>query len=157
MRKLAAGFAAAAIITGAGCATLGRATFAEPVVHLQDVQLKGLGMTGGSMDVILSVYNPNRFRLDATQMTYRIMVDTVGFANGIVQSRFNVQANDSTLVTIPVSFTYAGIGEAGRQILGTGTVNYRVLGDVTVGTPLGNFTVPYDRTGRFSTLGGRSE
>jgi hypothetical protein len=35
-------------------------------------------------------------------------------------------------------------------------VNYRVLGDVTVGTPIGSFTIPYDRTGRFSTLGGTS-
>jgi hypothetical protein len=33
-------------------------------------------------------------------------------------------------------------------------VNYRVLGDVTVATPVGNFTRPYDRTGRFSTLSG---
>jgi len=30
----------------------------------------------------------------------------------------------------------------------------RVLGDVTVSTPLGNFTRPYDQTGRFSTLSG---
>ena len=36
-------------------------------------------------------------------------------------------------MTIPVSFTYAGIGAAGRQLLNTGAVNYRVLGDVTVG------------------------
>ena len=48
------------------------------------------------------------------------------------------------------------IGEAGRQLINTGTVNYRVLGDVTVSTPLGNFTRPYDQTGRFSTLSGRA-
>jgi hypothetical protein len=36
--------------------------------------------------------------------------------------------------------------------MNTGSVNYRVMGDVTVGTPLGNFTRPYDQTGRFSTL-----
>jgi hypothetical protein len=28
------------------------------------------------------------------------------------------------------------------------------MGDVTVGSPLGNFTIPYSSTGRFSTLGG---
>jgi hypothetical protein len=38
--------------------------------------------------------------------------------------------------------------------MSTGSVNYRVTGDVTVGTPLGNFTRPYDQTGRFSTLSG---
>jgi hypothetical protein len=55
---------------------------------------------------------------------------------------------------IPVNFSYRGVGEAGRQILNTGTVNYPLLGDVTVGSPLGNFTVPYSTSGRFSTLGG---
>jgi hypothetical protein len=33
-------------------------------------------------------------------------------------------------------------------------VNYRVTGDVIVGTVVGNFTVPYSSTGRFNALGG---
>ncbi len=65
-----------------------------------------------------------------------------------------MQENDSTIVTLPLSFTYAGVGAAGRQLMNTGAVNYRVMGDVTVGTPLGNFTRPYDQTGRFSTFSG---
>jgi hypothetical protein len=52
-----------------------------------------------------------------------------------------------------VSFTYAGIGAAGRSLLNTGAVDYHVLGDVTVGSPVGNFTVPYNTTGRFTTTG----
>jgi hypothetical protein len=64
-----------------------------------------------------------------------------------------VQSNDSTQVTIPVNFTYAGIGAAGRSLLNSGAVNYHVLGDVTVGSPVGNFTVPYSTTGRFTTTG----
>jgi hypothetical protein len=65
-----------------------------------------------------------------------------------------VQSGDSTLVRLPLAFTYAGIGNAGRQLLNTGTINYRVTGDVTVGTPLGNFTRPYDQSGRYTALGG---
>jgi hypothetical protein len=37
--------------------------------------------------------------------------------------------------------------------MNTGTVNYRVVGDITVGSSMGTFTLPYDRTGRFSSLG----
>jgi LEA14-like dessication related protein len=118
------------------------------------VKLQGIGLTGGSFDVILSVYNPNGFRLDATQLSYNLFVDTLRFANGTLNQQFTVQENDSTLVTVPINFTYAGVGEAGRQLLNTGSVNYRVAGDVRVATPVGNFTVPYDRTGRFSALGG---
>lgn len=155
MRKMAlAGLAMVAAVGAYGCASVARNAFAEPVVTLRDVRLQGIGMTGGSFDVILSVYNPNGFRLDASQLRYNVFVDSVRFANGTMNQRFTVQEKDSTLVTVPISFTYAGVGEAGRQLLNTGSVNYRVAGDVTVATPVGNFTVPYDRTGRFSTLGG---
>jgi LEA14-like dessication related protein len=143
------------MLASAGCKSIGKATFKEPVVTLQNVQLNGLGLTGGSLDVILNVYNPNGFNLDATRMTYRLMVDSIPFGTGLVESRFTVGGKDSSLVRIPLDFTYSGIGEAGRQLLNTGSINYRVLGDVTVGTPLGNFTVPYDRNGRFSAMSGR--
>lgn len=155
MRKMAlAGLAMVAAVGAYGCASVARNAFSEPVVTLRDVKLQGIGMTGGSFDVILSVYNPNGFRLDASQLRYNVFVDSVRFANGTMNQRFTVQEKDSTLVTVPINFTYAGVGEAGRQLLNTGSVNYRVAGDVTVATPVGNFTVPYDRTGRFSTLGG---
>ena len=156
MRKLAlVGLAAMASFGAYGCASIGRNAFAEPVVTLKDVKLQGIGMTGGSFDVVLSVYNPNGYRLDASQLNYNLFVDTLRFANGTLNQQFTVQEKDSTTVLVPVNFTYSGVGEAGRQLLNTGSVNYRVMGDVTVATPVGSFKVPYDRTGRFSTLGGR--
>ena len=143
------------ILIATACSTLGRQVFAEPQVNFRDVKINGLGLTGGSLDIVLSVYNPNEFRLDATRLTYRLLVgDSIQFGDGVLDSQFTVQEKDSTLVRLPLSFTYSGIGAAGRQLLQSGTVNYRVLGDVTVATPLGNFTRPYDRTGRFSAMSG---
>jgi LEA14-like dessication related protein len=155
MRKLAVVGLAAAVAYGVyGCASVARNAFAEPVVTLRDVKLQGIGLTGGSFDVVLSVYNPNGYRLDATQLNYNLFVDTLRFANGTLNQQFTVQEKDSTIVRVPVNFSYSGVGEAGRQLLNTGSVNYRVAGDVTVATPVGSFKVPYDKTGRFSTLGG---
>jgi LEA14-like dessication related protein len=153
MRRLV-GLSAVTLAAAAGCATLARQAFQEPVVSVRDVRLNGIGLTGGSVDVALNVYNPNNYRLDATRITYKLLFDTVTFATGALTEHQTVQARDTLLVTIPVNFSYRGVGEAGRQILNTGTVNYRLLGDVTVGSPIGNFTVPYSTTGRFSTLGG---
>jgi len=154
MKRLAL-FALAAASAVAGCSRLGRAAFEEPVVHLKDVKIRGVGITGGNLDVVLSVYNPNHFRLDATRLTYTVSMagDSVKVADGALDSRFTVQDNDSTTVTIPVSFTYAGLGAAGKTLMNTGAVNYRVSGDVTVGTPVGNFTRGYSSTGRFTTTG----
>ena len=156
MRRLAVAVAAsAAIVVGAGCSALGHAAFKDPVVHLRDVRVRGVGLTGGSLDVLLSVYNPNHYRLDATRLTYKVNLagDSITLANGAIDSKFTVNENDSTVVTVPVSFTYSGIGAAGRSLLNTGAVDYHVLGDVTVGSPVGNFTVPYTATGRFTTTG----
>lgn len=157
MRRFMSGAAIVAIAAVAGCSVLGKQAFQEPVVRLQDVKLNGVGLTGGNLDVRLSVYNPNGYRLDATRMTYTVNVgEDVRVATGTLDSRFTVNENDSTTVTVPVSFTYAGIGSAGRQLLNTGGVNYRVNGDVTVGTVVGNFTIPYSASGRFNAMSGNS-
>jgi len=155
MRRLMLGGVAAAVIAAAGCSALGKQAFQQPIVRLQDVRVNGLGLNGGNLDVKLSVYNPNGYRMDATRMSYNVLVgDSVRFAQGTVDNRFTVNGNDSSVVTIPVNFTYTGIGAAGRQLLNTGGVNYHVSGEVTVGTVVGNFGVPYSATGRFNALGG---
>lgn len=153
MRKFVMAAAAAALVGVGACSALGRQAFKEPVVTLQDVRIAGLGVSGGNLDVMLNVYNPNGYRLDATRLNYRLMVDSTQLATGVLDSRFTVQNNDSTSVRIPVSFTFSGLGAAGRSIWNTGAVNYRVTGDITVGTAVGNFTVPFSQTGRFSTMG----
>ena len=149
MRKVAL----LAIALTAACSGLGRQAFQDPVVDLRDVRVLGLGTTGGQLELALGVYNPNSYRLDATRLTYRVFVgDSVGLANGALDTRTTVQSNDTTIVKIPVSFTYSGLGRAATQLLQTGAVDYRVAGDVTVGTVVGNFTVPYSARGRFNTM-----
>src|SRR3954465_15135083 len=160
MRRLMVGAATAAIAITAGCSALGKAAFQQPVVNLRDVAVQGVGLTGGQLAVRLNVYNPNGYRLDATRLSYNVLVGDSGsgvnLAPGAVDNQFTVQSGDSTTVTIPVSFTYAGIGAAGRQLLNSGGVPYRVTGDVTVGTVVGNFTVPFSSTGNFTAFGGAS-
>jgi LEA14-like dessication related protein len=159
MRRLMLGAATVAIAATAACSALGRQAFQEPVVQLKDVAVQGIGLTGGQLAVRLNVYNPNGFRIDATRLSYNVTVGdgtntTSNLAQGALDSRFTVQQGDSTQVTIPVSFTFSGIGAAARQMMQSGAVPYRVTGDVTVGTVIGNFTVPYSSTGRFTAFGG---
>ncbi len=146
----------AAMMT-AGCQTLGRAIFEEPTVNFRDLRVRGLGVTGGALDVELSIYNPNNYALDAKRFTYQLMMDSTQIATGELERLFSVRSGDSTIVTIPVNFNYRGLGRAGQEILNRGTVDYRVIGDFTVGTPIGDFTRPYSQRGTFNALssGGR--
>lgn len=156
MRRWALGLVTAAVVSGTGCATLGRQAFQEPVVTFKDARIVGLGVTGGSLEVVLDVYNPNHFRLDGTGLTYKVLVDSTTVGEGEYNSRWGVEQGDRTEVRLPISFTYAGLGAAGRKLTETGSVEYNVVGDMTVTTPLGRFTRPYDQKGRFSTLSGAS-
>ncbi len=155
-RRTTLAMAALAVSGIVGCASLGAlGGFKEPIVSFKDMRVRGLGLTGGSLDAYLNVYNPNGFRLDATRLTYRVTVgNNAEVGTGALDSRFTVQDKDSTTVRIPIDFTYSGIGAAARQMMQSGSVPYNVAGDVTVATPLGNFTVPYNGTGRFSAFGG---
>lgn len=149
MKRITLGLLAA---TAIACASVGRAVFREPVVTYKDAVITGLGLSGGTVEVVLSIYNPNSFRLDGTALTYRVAVDSVPFGDGSLSDRFVVQEGDSTVVRLPLSFTYAGVGNAGRQLIQTGSVNYTVSGDITVGTPIGSFTRPYSGRGKLTTM-----
>ena len=158
MRKVAVSVAAAMVAASvSGCASIGRRVFEEPTVSFRQLRVNGLGLDGGSLEVLLSVYNPNGYKLDATRLTYDLVLDSVRFATGAIDQKFTVQDRDSTVVRLPIDFAWSGIGRAGRQLLSSGGVNYRVKGDVTVGTPLGNFTRPYTQTGRYTPLRGASQ
>ena len=158
MRPIAArtSFALAAAAAGTlavGCASLGREVFETPTVAFKDVRLNGIGLRGGSVDVVLDVHNPNRFGLSAERLTYQVLVDSTAVGTGAITTPFDVGSRRTTEVRLPLTFDFAKLGTVGRQLMTRGVVNYRVLGDITVGTPVGNFTRPFDRTAQFNSLG----
>ena len=135
---------------------LGKAAFEQPVVKLKDVRVRGVGLTGGSLDVLLSVYNPNHYRLDATRLTYQVNLagDSVHVANGAMDNRFTVNDNDSTVVT------HSGVvhlrrhrrGRAEHSEHGRGELSCTGRRDAS-GPPSAPSRVPYSSTGRFTTTG----
>ena len=156
LRRAAGGVAVAGAALLGGCATLGRAVFEEPTVDFRSLRVNALGLTGGSLDLQLAVYNPNGYDLEATRFTYNLLMDSTRVAEGLLDARQTFRSGDSTVVSIPINFSYAGLGAAGRELLQRGAVNYRVVGDVTVDTPLGSFTRPYTSTGTYTPLRGAS-
>jgi LEA14-like dessication related protein len=150
MRPLALLSALCVSVVSISCASLARAAIAEPVVTLRAVNVTGLGLQGGSLDVVLGVYNPNNISLRAVKLSYNVYVDSAMLASGEAPTDQELKGNDTTVVTLPVTFTYRGVGAAVTQMLGKGAVTYRVAGDLGVRTPAGTFTRPYSRTGTYA-------
>ena len=153
MRRLVALAMTMVVLAGAGCATIGLPRLLQPDVQVRAIRLNGFSLNGGSLNVVLGVYNPNHISLDASRVTYQLFVDSIPFGNGAVDTRTTLNAGDTTVVTLPLAFTWAGVGTAGREVLNTGIVPYRLTGDLTVGSSIGNFTFRYDRSGRVNALG----
>jgi LEA14-like dessication related protein len=125
--------------------------FTPPAVALRNVEVAGLGVTGASLTVTLSLANPNPYPLAASGASYRLFAgDSTEVGRGSVSTPIRVGGRDSTLVRLPVDVTWSGLGRAGRGALRGGTVDYRVLGEVIASTPLGDRTVPIDARGRFA-------
>jgi LEA14-like dessication related protein len=152
--RLKATLIASLALVSASCGGLGRGGFREPGVNFKDVRVGGLGLNGGTLNIVLSVYNPNSFRLDASRLTYKLLVDTLPVGAGALDKHFTVPSKDSADVELPLRFTWSGAGGAIRDLINNGTVPYRVLGDLTVGSGVGDFTIQYDRTGHFNSMSG---
>lgn len=146
-------FAVASLaMTVGACATLARQAFETPVVQLRDVRLKAVGYQGGSLELVLDVYNPNAYRIDTSKLTYVLFVDSARVASGAIDQHVTLPDRKNTEVKLPVSFTVAELLQAGQVLTRTGSVNYRVEGLVTVATPFGDFTRPYAGSGRYDSL-----
>ena len=69
----------------AGCATLGHALrFQEPAITLKEIRVTGLGLTGGTLDLALDVFNPNDYRLRSTRLELGIDLEQVHFGDALV-------------------------------------------------------------------------
>jgi len=146
--------AAASLALGvAGCATMARQAFQNPVVVLHDVVVKGVGLQGGSLDVILDVANPNDYRIDASSVTYTLFADSIQVATGEVTKLVTLDNKKTTEVTLPVTFTFKELQKAAQILLARGSVDYMVKGDFTLKTPFGSIVRPYTGKGRYDSLG----
>jgi len=129
----------------------------RPDIQLVGVRLGTLGLQGGLLYVRIGVVNPNDFALRASRFTYDIELREPGgeketwtdFVDGVYDREVVVQANDSTVVEIPIEFRYTGLGAALRSLLETGTFTYRVTGTVNVEQPI-RTQLPYKHSGTAS-------
>jgi LEA14-like dessication related protein len=122
----------------AGCATLGHALrFDEPTIALQEIRVTGLGLTGGTMDLALDVFNPNGYRLRTTRLELGIDLEQVHFGDALLETPVELPSQQHSLVTVPVRFEWAGLGAGARGLLTRQAIRFGLTGVATLDTPLG--------------------
>jgi LEA14-like dessication related protein len=125
----------------------------QPVVALKEVKMTNTAFDGGTLDVLLSVYNPNSYDLDISQMTYSVIVDSTEIGIGHSAQRVLIKAGGSAMVHLPLDFTWAHAASAGRLLTMSGAVPYEVKGSIQALIPkVGPASIPFDQHGQFRSL-----
>jgi LEA14-like dessication related protein len=127
-------------LAGAACSGLG-INFKEPDIQLDHAVVRGVGLTGGNLDLVLKVQNPNNFTLQGTKLQVGIDVEGSHLGDITYDSDFTVSENGETTITLPLRFGWTGVGSAVRAALGYGDLPYHMKGQATLKLPGGLKTV----------------
>ena len=149
MKRLAFFAMVALAATVSGCATAAKAMFTQPDVAFRGVGVRALGFDGADLEVLLNIYNPNGYSLGASQLRYRLLVDSVEIGAGALDSGFSVKERDSMVVRLPVRVGFRALQTVGPRLLRGGEIPYRLIGDVSLKSFVGTFSRQFNEGGRF--------
>lgn len=123
----------------AACATF-RAVlhFEEPQLELKEINITGLGLSGGTLDLVFDVFNPNDYSLRSTRLEIGIDLEGTHFGDALLERPLDLSAQNHTQVVVPVRFEWAGVSAGARALVTRQSVHYGLAGTVLVDTPLGD-------------------
>ncbi|HEV2669963.1 MAG TPA: LEA type 2 family protein [Gemmatimonadales bacterium] len=131
------------------CATFKNALqFQQPDVALQEINVTGLGLQGGTMDLVFDVYNPNDYRLRSTRLEVALELAGTDFGDALIDKPLDFSPVNHSRVLMPVRFTWAGVGAAARSLLQSQELPYGITGAVLLDTPLGERRVQLKGSGK---------
>jgi LEA14-like dessication related protein len=111
--------------------------------------VRGVGLAGGNLDLIVRVQNPNNFTLHADKLQLGIDVAGSHLGNITYDDDFAVTENGETTLTLPLRFSWLSVARALRAVVGYGDLPYTMTGQATLKLPGGAHTVvPFNHEGR---------
>jgi len=120
------------------CATLRNAlNFESPQIELQQINVTGMGLSGGTLDLVFDVYNPNQYRLRSTRLEVGLELASTDFGEALIDKPLDLSPQNHSRVIMPVRYTWAGVGAAARSLLQSQELPYGITGAVILDTPLG--------------------
>ena len=125
-------------VTLSACATLRNAlTFENPQIELQEINVTGLGLSGGTLDLVFDVYNPNDYRLRSTRLEVGLELAGTDFGEALIDKPLDLSPVNHSRVVMPVRFAWTGVGAAARSLLESQELPYGITGAVLLDTPIG--------------------
>jgi len=126
------------LVFSGACALLHTALqFTAPDIQVTEIRVTGLGLTGGTLDLVLDVYNPNAYDIHGTRLGLGLDLEDTHFGDAEITTPFALSATRHTQVIVPVRFEWAGVGAGAQALLTRQGVRYAATGTVGIDTPIG--------------------
>jgi LEA14-like dessication related protein len=120
----------------------------DPRITVQSMSVKRLHWTGGgTLNVVMEMYNPNNFPLEVRRLSYHIAKQSDGtlIADGSSSDVFPVPQRSKVEWSVLVECTYAGVVASDQSIYEHRQTVLKMKGEVTVHLELAgkDLVVPY--------------
>ncbi|MFN3431514.1 MAG: LEA type 2 family protein [Candidatus Sericytochromatia bacterium] len=99
---------------------------------------------GADVEVVLKVTNPNAVTAKLDRLDYTLLVEGQPVGSGATTSDFQVPANGTALLALPVSIRYQGLPSVVLDALQQRAANITVRGVSHLATPLGRLDYPLE-------------
>ncbi len=147
---LTAGLLGAMAVMASGCGggAYRSPRILEPDVALTQVVVRGVGLLGGALDLVVEVDNPNDFALRVVGVDGGL--ETPQGPVGSIRSRQveDLPARGTATLVLPMRFEWRDVGNAFRTALGYGDLPYRFRGQVRLEYGDRILSYPFTREGR---------
>ena len=122
-----------------------------PEISVKSINVSQLSLSGASINVMLSVANPNDFAVGLDGFRYALETGGHKLVDGSVQSLPKIGKNERVDIAVPVDISFLSAGRAARHLLESSAAPYTLTGDMVFNVPgAGKKTVPFSRTGNVS-------
>jgi LEA14-like dessication related protein len=118
-----------------------------PSIQVSSLNWDQLSLTNVSGTLLLDVGNTNEFPFSLKSLGYDLSLANSSVANGQNHDGLELPAGENGALAIPLSFSPASAGLALLNVLRGDEADYSILGNMSVETPFGPMSIPYEKTG----------
>jgi LEA14-like dessication related protein len=117
----------------------------KPQVKFDGLNIADASLLAGTFNFNFTVTNPNPLNIRASRITYRLKLNGLNFATGILDHGITLPPRGAGRMTIPVHIDYLETFESVAEMMHRKSAAYMLSGDFR----LGPLTIPYQAQGTF--------
>ena len=122
------------------CVSLAKKFFDPPQVGVDKVEFSKIDLTGVDLIVHVKIHNPNSVGATLNHIEYTFEVEGERLLKGTKADKTKILSNDTSLIPIPVSISYAGLKSGIAGALNKKSLPFALKGKVVLDTPIGDMS-----------------